>query len=153
MKNSVFAVCLVVCLVVPSAFGQSVGPWRLGITGYSLINREDTPGEAVVLSLDCIYDKTQIRSEFSGFDYLMFEDPSAVTILYRTDNSGIESLQWESDEESGEIIVAESYVDTWVSHLLDASEMTIQVTAGGYEYTHAFDVSQLNEALWESTCG
>ncbi len=159
MKNIMLASCFTFCsmLLFGIGFGQDelsnerIGPWTIFfVEGYSISNREDTPGQAILISFDCKDD--QLNSHISSPDYLMFEDASTVEILYRTDNTGIETLQWELDSESDYLVVSESYLDTWINHLADARELTVQVTAGGYEYTHSFDVSDTTEALATLTC-
>ena len=156
MKITVFAKCFMLCLMTTLGFGQAVlpveriGSWQIGIGGYSLINREDTYGEAVIFSFNCYSD--QLTSRFSGLDYLMFEDPSTVDILYRTEDGTIESLQWGPGDVSGYVLVADSFTSTLISHLTNSSELTIQVSAGGYERTHSFEVSELETALAVLPC-
>jgi hypothetical protein len=154
MKSIVIAKCFVLCQIFLFTFGQPaiefVGQWM--ISPSSLLNSEDTFGESVSISVYCYGYQTSWRFFGAGLDYLMFEDPNTVSVLYRTDDSGIESLQWEPGDEADELIVSESYTDTWVGHLINARELTMQVTAGGYEHTHTFDVSELREALQEASC-
>lgn len=169
MKNyRRFAVCVGLVfgsLLIPASaqeFADLTGNWTSVIYSSGdidvYLNEEDFLESPASLHFRC--EAGEMYSEFEGLEYIVFEDPDSISILFRLED-GIQELELMPSDEPGSVRVDSDYLQTWIDYMNPGGglpnsaygpELQIQVTVGFYERTHRFVILGFDEVMDTLTC-